>query len=90
MRIIFFLACFARRHRDNDWMAGHLEVVQRDLFHHHAETLALAFRPGPIQQVLRAVAGGALFQLPDGPSTVSNRDHFLEADLSGGIRTSQE
>src|SRR4029077_8691065 len=28
----------------------------------------------------------ALFQLPDGPSTVSNRDHFLQADLPVLIR----
>jgi hypothetical protein len=28
------------------------------------------------------VAGGVRFQLPDGPPTVSNRDHFLQADLN--------
>jgi hypothetical protein len=33
------------------------------------------------------VASGARFQLPDGPSTVSNRDHFLQADFLGPIRT---
>jgi hypothetical protein len=34
----------------NSRMVGHPEVIQRDLFHHLPETLAVAFRPKPIQQ----------------------------------------
>jgi hypothetical protein len=31
-------------------IVGNPEVIQRDLFHHHAETLALVFRPRPISR----------------------------------------
>jgi hypothetical protein len=41
---------------DPERIVGHPEMIQRDLFHHLPGTLALAFRPKPIRQVLRAVA----------------------------------
>jgi hypothetical protein len=49
-------------------MVGHQEVIQRDLFHHLAETLGLGFSAWADQRVLRAVDSGARFQLPGGPS----------------------
>jgi hypothetical protein len=42
-------------------MVGHQEVIQRDLFHHLAETLGLGFSAWADQRVLRAVDSGAGF-----------------------------
>ena len=42
-------------------LVGDPEVIDRELFHHHAETLGLGFSAWADQRILRAVDSGAGF-----------------------------